>query len=249
MDNKQAKVLLSCYRDCGSDANDPIFYEALCLAKQDDDLKEWFDEDKKLDRHMEQSLTDMEAPLSLKSSILASKFASEEKNTPKKNILNFSLLAIAALLAITLFAVSSFSEISDIHTDDEWAEVVAKRVKGDFHVGYRSGNFERIEGWLNAKNSPLVSNRLARNLSNTQPVGCCTMERFGTKVSLMCFMTDDKEWLHLFIMPKDSVKFVDSRDLRYLNQGDMRIARWTDSDNAYFLVSDANNPELATRFF
>ena len=89
MDNKQAKVLLSCYRDCGSDANDPIFYEALCLAKQDDDLKEWFDEDKKLDRHMEQSLTDMEAPLSLKSSILASKFASDEKKHSEEKYFKF----------------------------------------------------------------------------------------------------------------------------------------------------------------
>ena len=104
-------------------------------------------------------------------------------------------------------------------TEEQWAQQIRERVQGDFHLGYRNGNFERIEGWLNAKNSPLVSNQLARNLSATQPVGCCTMERFGKKVSLMCFLTENNEWVHLFVMDKKSVRGTNDNGFNHLSHG------------------------------
>lgn len=248
MDNEQARVLLSCCRENGQDSNDPMFKDALNLSSQDDQLKAWFEEDKKLDREMKRATNKIPVPDDLRCSILASQFMCSEKEK-KSNLLNFSLLAIAAALAITLFTLSMVTNKSGVPTDQQWAEQITNRVQGDFHLKYRNGNFERIEGWLNANNSPLVSNQLARNLSATQPVGCCVMERFGQKVSLMCFLTDSNEWIHLFVMDKNSVQDSKNAGMSYLSHDNMKIAKWTDQKNAYFLASESNTPEFATKFF
>jgi hypothetical protein len=249
MDRKQAKVLLSSYRESGKDASDTKFSEALGLLNSDSELKEWYEEDKSFDRQMMGAVKSIHVPANLKSSILASQFVTDGKKKSSSNILNFALWGVAAAMAFALFSITMVRESVEVPTDEQWASVVTNRLNGEFKLGYRSGNYERIEGWLNAMQAPQLTTHLAKNLSTKQPVGCCSFEYSGRKVALLCFMTDEKEWLHLFVVDRDAVRTPDDGQLRFLNQGPWKVARWTDDKNAYFLASDSNTPELATQLY
>ena len=71
MNTQQAREILSMYRPGTEDEHDPMFAEALALARTDRELKTWFEESTTFDRGMRAALTLVDAPIDLRDLILA----------------------------------------------------------------------------------------------------------------------------------------------------------------------------------
>jgi len=69
MDNTQAQLILSNYRPNGSDEGDPDFAEALELASQDKDLRQWLSEERTQDEVFANALTEIAIPEQLREEI------------------------------------------------------------------------------------------------------------------------------------------------------------------------------------
>ncbi len=70
MDKARARFLLECYRPAGGDEGDPIFAEALRMAKADPELAAWFEKSRGFDAAMGKSLRSLPVASGLREDIL-----------------------------------------------------------------------------------------------------------------------------------------------------------------------------------
>ncbi len=70
MNSVEARRRLAIFRP-GRDAGDPFFAEALALARSDDALAQWWEEEQAFDAALVQKLSEFRPPEALKAAILA----------------------------------------------------------------------------------------------------------------------------------------------------------------------------------
>ncbi len=249
MNNKTATRLLRSYRSDGSDANDPVFREALKQTQQDPGLGQWFKEEQSLDEAIFSKLADTPVPSSLRDDILAMKAVHEQARPGYLHRWRGGgLLAVAAALLLMvgggLFWMNQ--QLPPLSFDN-FPQTVARFMETDFELDLVMHNLAGAEQWMNERGfsgSLPVPEALAQ--ATDRGVGCAPFDWHGEQVLLFCFWLDDGTALHYFVMDADALPGAPS-------PGEMRMARHrgyqtiTWKENGFAFVLTTSNFDLDTR--
>lgn len=238
MDNQEARFILQAYRPDGRDATDPVFREALEVARRDPDLSVWLAGEQALDAALSQKLREVPVPASLKPSILAGLHVSQKIHWWRQS----SVWAMAASLAlligsIVLIRTHTPPTLTVAEFRDNSAAYVPK-----IELQHQSSNIAELQSWLRNRNSPSGAN-LPAAVSKTPPVGCRTLNWNGRQVALICFNGTPEA--HLFIVRSSDLRDapVEGRP-QFAQVAGMATATWTKGGETYVLASNGTKSDL-----
>jgi hypothetical protein len=233
MNKQQAREILSVYRPGTEDEQNPMFAEALALARTDRELKTWFEESTNFDRGMRAALAQMDAPIDLRDLILVG-----HKIVRPSPWWNYRLSGrqLAAAAAVVLFAALSalwfnhrppgFAEFRREIADSSWGPSP--------HVEMPAGSLSEIKRLLAAQRVDTNFN-IPPALAHSDIRGCSVMHWRGHEVPVICFHSE-KQHLHLVVVDRNLFPDAPAIMPQTDEWSSWRTASWTQDDHAYVLT-------------
>jgi hypothetical protein len=234
----EAKNILLLFRHGTADAADPQIAEALALAENDRELKDWLVTRCAQEFVVREKFRRIAAPAGLKEQILSEQAARE------KIILwrpNFALAAMAALVLVVAFAPFWFLHRSH----DDTLAIYENRMAGVALRGYAmdlaTDNPEKVRAYLAQNNAP-SDFVLPAALKQVALAGCAVEGWQNTKVSMICFRTAKsvaaagQSDLWLFVVDRASVKDAPADVApQFFKVNRLITAAWTQGGKLYVL--------------
>ncbi len=257
MNNDEAKKILSAYRPEGADAGDPFFEEALEQARNNPELARWLESQQAFDQGFHLELSKIPPPTDLKDKILAQKKTIQlraqdirpmpDRTYPRK-LLNTNLWAIAAALILAIaiagtFLPAKFSRTSPSSaaglSHSEFISLAHDLVEGHkdeykFKLGKHSENRDDLRAWLARQNSP-DQFAIRGKLTEQQSLGCQVFDFGQTRVSLVCFLLENQDVVHLFVVGRDKIVGLYD-ETTMIEKSGVSGFTWADDKHVYFLV-------------
>lgn len=247
MDNKQANLILSVYRPNGQDASDAFFAEALKQADADPALRTWFAEQQHFDQRVAQALAGIRPPRDGKALVEAGVRAS-----PRRRRFAWPLM-LAATIAVLIGL--TFGVLQQGRTGSEFAslaELAVNLSENKASLGLMSPDYTRLRKWV-ADRGASLPDALPPGLSDLEMLGCQVWNTARGKVSLLCFVGENRRMVHLYVFdhPVKDAAAPTVEQPRYAREGDWSLALWQEPGRAYVLAeqSDPERPVETERFF
>ncbi len=250
MDNNTAKLILGVYRASGDDAQDPFFKDALQHAENDPFLRQWFSEQLRQDGELAGALRNVPVPNDGKAAVLA---IMGTRPRPRRR---WWPMALAACFAFFLVLANRFKSHSgpsiDLPENATLADLAANLAEHHASIGLMSPDRLRLEEWITAHGGPRPEH-LPPGLATMAVIGCQTWETSRGKVSLLCFVNDRKQSVHLYVfdhVPEGSTLPPMSQP-RFERTGQWSMALWQDGGHSYVLgVPDGGaSPKTVESYF
>ena len=248
MDNKQAKLILSVYRPNGQDAADAFFEEALKQAQADPALEAWFTEQQRFDQRVAQALAGVRPPQDGKGVVEAGVRASQRR---RRFVWPLMMAASLALLIGTGFGVLQQwrAATRELATHTELAVDLSEHQAS---LGLMSPDYTRLRKWVANRGAPLPD-ALPPGLVGLEMLGCQVWDTTRGKVSLLCFVGEDRRMVHLYVFdqPVKDGALPTMEQPRYVREGEWSLALWQEPGRAYVLAepADPERPPATERFF
>lgn len=239
MNNNHAKIVLSVYRPHGQDADDPFFAEALRQAKLDPSMSAWLKEEQRFDANFADSLRSVRGPAEAKNMIKATMGASAGR---RRRWWPLALAASLAVLLATAVLLRTRPAGLPLPENATIAQLATNLAEHHASIGLMSGDFARVRQWIAEKNGPLPDD-LPPGLAKMMVLGCETWKTSRGKVSLVCFVGENKQMVHLYVFEKAA----DFPDLpgyahpRWLRESNWSLALWQNHGRAYVLGSPVDS--------
>lgn len=249
MDNNKAKLQLALYRRTGEDAQDPFFAEALQQAEKDPALRDWLAEQQAFDAQFAAALGGITGPTEGRAHI--------EATMMRRPIhwLRRWPVALAASIAVLLAAYVSFGVRSRPVSLPQNASVAQLAEHLSVHhssIGLMSPDYSKLRTWIAEKGGPLPD-RLPPALARLGVLGCETWETNRGKVSLVCFVRENRDILHLYVFEnlRDGITLPHPDAPRYERAGEWSFALWQEGPHTYALgaMGDAQAEESLRALF
>ncbi len=253
MDNQQAKLILSIYRPTGKDATDPFFAEALDQVRHDPELSRWFADQRRFDQTLHSALQTINAPPPLRDSVLLHRKVVQMKVPPpaaRRAKFPSSWVAIAASLVLLLgigLLWKSGPSVSPNMSTLQFVDAIHDMNDADkLTLGKMAANTQDLREWLAAQGAP-HDFPLPASLQNLAGVGCQSFVINGAKISLLCFMADNRQLVHLFVVD-DGVLSNPPGDLPIIQrQGQTVAAIWSAAGRTFLLTGTNLTEETLQR--
>ena len=245
MDNEQARLILRACRPGGQDASDPLFAEALEMARVDPELAAWLAEERRFDEAMTEALQALEPPKHLRQALGTQ--ALSRRSTTAQRAWPASWLALAAALALFLGLSLLFQQGEPPMTGEQIArEVIELAASGKIALGKFSNNPDDLQSWLAARGSP-HGFAIPAGLRAYPGIGCQTYLMGGAKVSLICFRLGKDEVIHLFVVDEDALKNAPGKLPSIIRDQDKVAATWSAGGKTYVLMGMHTSEETLRR--
>lgn len=239
MNEQKAKYILSGGQPRELDAHQEGFEEALDLAEQNREIRDWMEEQQQLTESLHSKLNEIPVPVGLKDRILAGEVVSRTRVHGSRR----SILALAAifvgLLSVMLWqfvpsSLASEKNFAGLRTD------MAQFLSDGFSLELQSKYLEKLKKHLSEEHQ-FVDYVVSEHLAVQNSVGCRIIEWQGSQVALICF-TVDRELVHLMVLPKDEL-IEQPRGLLPRQAGEWATNGWQDEKNVY-LVATRGSPRF-----
>lgn len=241
MDNEQAKLILSAYRPGGQDASDPFFAEALAQARMDPELSAWFAAQRQIDQIACEALQAVTPPHGLRESLLIDRkvVRMSDRIRGQRWTRPTSWMAVAALvfflLGIGLLMQPHFQEPQPMNRQ-QFAEVLYDlTATGNITLGKMASNQAELRAWLAEQGAP-HDFPVPDSLHETGSIGCQSFDFNGAKVSLLCFMLDKDQLVHLFVIDDHAIADPPGQVPVIMNQGKAVAAVWSSEGRTFFMT-------------
>jgi hypothetical protein len=249
MDNEQAKLILQAYRPGGEDAEDPFFSEALEHARVDPELARWFAEQRAFDEAMRKALQTRIPPVGLRDSILLAKRIStlpfRQGGRPvwqRPGVMALAASIVVLLTVAVLIRPGAEHYFGHPMTVAAFTQQVLD-LKDRISLGKMSNDPAELRTWLAERGAP-SDFELPRGLREAHGLGCQSYTIRGVKVSLICFMLDQDQFAHLFVVDKDALKDAAPNASPVIRTvGGVALATWTSGGKSYVLTGINVNEE------
>lgn len=244
MTDKEAKEILSVYRPGTGDERDPVFAEALELARTDGELKAWFEESIAFDRTMKSEVARIAAPADVREAILAEHKIIRPHPWWHRRMNSRQFAAAAAILIAGLAFLfwyerrpANFSEFRREMADQSWGPSP--------HVQLKATNMTELRRVLDTRGVPSRFT-VPSALVQTGVQGCSLMRWRGVEVPVICFQSGGQ---HLHLMVVNRALFPDApTDGPEMDQWQVwRTASWSKDDFSYVLTG-LSTPNFVKKF-
>jgi len=247
MNREEAKYVLSAYPVSGEHCDDSQFKEALLLAQQDPELREWFGRERTFDTVIARKLQAVCPPPDLQAQLLAAR-----KIIPMPTWrLRVAWFAAAAAIIVVAFTLSYFRLATTRPTLalDEFKTYVASTATTLDHLDLNTSNLIEIRDWLRKGQAPSEF-AVPSGFAQTKRVGCRVFDWHGKRVSLVCFALGEQKVAHMFIIERSVLRNVPANNPVRVedSQGGISIAAWTDNANTYVVALRDGADELRRAF-
>jgi hypothetical protein len=232
MNREQAKEILQAHRPGGEADSDPLFAEALALARHDSELSAWMDEQARLDAAISRKLKQFAAPADLRAQIFA---AAAVRRVHRGR----QALAMAACLAGLMLLTGLWLALRKGGTATEFE--VYRSDMANFLQEFPTLDVEMdrlsdIRQWLATRHA-FARVEIPTGLGRFPGIGCRTVEWQRKQLALVCFMVDG-EPVHLFVMHQSEFPdgvFSESPQFARVNR--MTTAAWEKDGVAYLALT------------
>lgn len=231
MNRDEAKRILSLYRRGTSDDADPLVMTALDLARHDQELQQWFEQQESFHVAMREKLRAVEPPADLKARLLATVVLTKPVFWRRP-----AVLALAAAVVILLGLASVWMQgAPKDHFRDYRARMVRAALR-EYSMDIMTNDPVVIRQHLAAHNSP-TNYVVPPGLGKLPPTGAGALTWRGNPVSMVCFDRGDSNMLFLFVIDRRAVKTpppLEGISVSPVNK--LTTLNWSDGANAYFLA-------------
>ncbi len=253
METARAKEILQAIH-----AGDPVVSredcEAACaLLERDEALQSWFEgelsELSEFDCCICKKLKSVRCPDGAEEELKAT-LAKTSTQSPARQYL-WPALAAAAALVIGVFIYLPKGGDGQGDGDGKLAQVVAGHsgrtldsfrgdmvnfVQDNLELHHEGDSLAELGVWLTAHGAPMV--QLRESVGSGKGMGCAVVEWGESKVSLICFRTEDDQVVHLFVAKRCDV---DCDNLEKMIAADveargLHTAGWVDGESLYLMV-------------
>lgn len=244
MTAEQAKEILAVYRPGTEDERDPVFAEALALARSDASLKKWLDESMAFDRELRTALGQAAAPPDLRDTILAERKIIRPGHWWQRKLTGREMSA-AAVIILALTLAGFWVVQRPAHFADFRREIADQSWGPSPHVEVKSSDLSELRRFLSARN---VSTNFALppTLAQSELRGCSVMHWRGRQIPVLCFNSEGK---HLHLLVADRHLFPDAPS--HIPQTDQwqawRTASWSKNAHTYVLTG-LSTPAFVKKF-
>ena len=246
---EEAKFLLQAYRP-DMDASDiPGLEAALNLLEENEELQNWYEEERAFDDAFTASLSTIDVPSDLESQILNQVAEKPGKVVEFPWWKQFSVLGAAAsillVLGLTLAPIGQGPTPSEtamtVETFQTFATQALKNAKG---FNAKSREWSTLVSYLDNNNTPAPS-QLPGNLDEMPTSGCMTLKYNEKPVGVVCFGKNSKS--HLFVINSEDFPEMPIKKTPFLEQNPYSTtAYWTTNDRHYLLLSE--DPKELSQF-
>ena len=237
MNNTEAKFILNAYRPSGGDAAEPAMADALAQARNDPALGTWFAREQAHGAAMAAKLREIAPPAGLRVAILTGgRMSRGVSEVPRRRWwAQPAWLAVAAAAAL-LLAAGAWWRLAPAR-GDTFENFAVNFVARGFLLSKRSADLSELKSWLSEQHGPLPG-ALPVRFAELRALGCRKLNYQGRDVSLVCFERGGKEF-HVFVAAREDIPGGAEPSPRFIEQGKLAAATWTDANHRFVLVSDA----------
>lgn len=233
MNRQQAQEILSVYRPGTADERDPMFAEALALARADAELKSWFEESVAFDRGMRAALARVDAPVDLRDLIVAGQTIVRPVAWWNRKLTGPQMAAAAAVVILaslgTLWAFhkpTSFAEFRREIADQSWGPAP--------HIEFKASNLAEVRQIL-ATHEVSTNFSLPPTLAQADIRGCSLMRWRGQDVPMICFHSA-RQHLHLVVVDRNQFPDAPGSAPQADQWAVWQTASWSQDSHSYVLT-------------
>lgn len=244
MTREEAKGILAAFRHGTDDERDPMFAEALELARKDRELKAWFDESIAFDAAMRADLARVLAPAAVRERILAGH--KTIKPMPWwHHRMNGRQMAAAAAIMFAIAVAALWYERQPVKFDQFRRDIADEAWGPAPHVEMNATNIAQVRQILDARNLPSKF-PLPPTLAKTDVRGCSVIHWQGHLVPMICFVSEGQH-VHLVVVDRSLFPDSPSRVPQMDQWESWRTASWSKDDFSYVLTG-LNTPNFVKKF-
>ncbi len=232
MNPEEAKEILSAYRHGTDDEQDPLFAEALALARRDRALSAWLAASLAFDQSVRAELARVPAPVDLRDTILARRKIIRPAPWWNPHLSARQMAAAAAvLIALGVAALwasqrpPTFAEFRQEMSGASWGM--------DPHVQAPAANLNEVRAFLAAQ-GVATNFAVPPVLAQSKVRGCTLVAWRGQKVPVVCFSPEGKH-LHLVIADRTLFPDAPTETPETDRSGSARTASWSKDEHSYVL--------------
>lgn len=246
MNNEQSKLILSAYRPGGEDASDPFFTEALEQSRLDPELGKWLADQRRFDQSFQSALQSIATPTGLLESLLLNRKVVRLDNSSTAPSRGWGVpgrwMALAAalilLLGIGLLLKPDSPVPGTTMSEMQFTGAIHDlKAGGKITLGKMASNTDELRAWLASQDAP-HDFPLPASLQNLEGMGCQTFIINGAKVSLLCFMLEKNQLVHLFVVDESAITNPPGRSPVITRDGEAVAATWSAAGRTYVLVGE-----------
>jgi len=240
VDSREAKEILSCYRRGYDDATDPLFAEALELARTDPALAQWLERQTEFDAAVREQFRRIPVPADLREKILA-----RRPTSPRAAVWWRQPWLQAAAAAVAAIAVAAGLWRAHPPADfDVYRREMAGIVAGEYEINFKTSRFDEIRKYLASQGSP-SDYALTPAMQDLEAEGASVVHWRGREVSLICLEAGEDQDLFLFVVPRSIFQNAPAKQsMLFERVGEMTTAAWSTGDNVYFLAGRRDEQSL-----
>lgn len=235
MDRHEAKLRLQAFRVGRDDSEDPVFAEALRLARQDPELSHWLQEQQALNHSLSEKLREIPVPEDLKSNILAAYRVSKKQPRIQRR----EWLALAALFLVLLIPIGKW--LNRIRNEgpvtfDAYQHDMVKYLSRGFYLDLATDDPKAIRDWL-ANEHGFTGYAVPAGLEQYPSIGCRVIRWHSRQSVLICFDVNG-ELVHLFVIPVSELPDGPASPERsYARIGQWTTASWAEGERCYYVAT------------
>ncbi len=247
MDKQEAKLILQSYRFDSQDANDPAFADALRMAQNDPELREWLDRERASDEAISAKLRQAPVPPDLRKTIISGLRSEPRIVRPRFAWWKSPAFAWAAAIAVIFVAAFMIQQQPTNLTPGALADYrVAMRTNLETLAGFDLPENQpaRIKAWLDDQN--LLRNiSIPETLVGKKSMGCKLFTYNESQAALICFQLPNMEMVHLFVINKSALgNSPPVQSPTFAKCGDWDTCSWEQGEALYLLLGKVGNNTL-----
>jgi hypothetical protein len=246
VNSQEAKETLLLYRPNTADDEDADFADALVCAKNDPELKTWFEQHCAMQRAVFSSFERIKPPEGLKEQIISEREAHMTWGSRRKAaVLVFATLAIAAVIGWALVFSGPRPDKSFATFRARMAGTVLRYPKMDLETN----DLRQIRQYL-AEHNGQKDYLLSAALEKTAGTGCAILNWHGNRISMVCFHSgrgsDPKDAdLFLFIVDRSAVSNAPAgRSPEAQKVKGLATASWSEGNKTFILAGTGDEKFL-----
>jgi hypothetical protein len=245
MNREQAKEILSAFRPGTGDQQDPLFAEALELARHDSELAAWFKERQAFDAAVSRRLETVPLPTNLPEAIRAGVNRRWRTAYRRREVLT----ALAACLMLFLGLAGLWWRHENRQPATQFA--ACRRDMVQFlqqfpRLDLETENLADARRWL-ADTHHLQDVQFPARLQRFPTIGCRTIDWHGRSLALVCFVVDG-EIVHFIVIPRSSIPDgPQSSEPQFARVDGTTTVAWSRGDLTYLVLSKASEKFLRAR--